>query len=86
VRLHTAPLRTACLVGPPDTVNNTLRAEDPLVGNIAQEYINNREQHDRTAADWTRRYAQCVTRSLPLPQQSLLTRTCLLPVVPLHRG
>jgi len=30
---------------------------DPLVGNIAQQYITNREQHDNIARDWTRRYA-----------------------------
>ena len=35
-------------------------AEDPLVGAIAQEYIADREKHDKTAAEWTRRYAQCV--------------------------
>ncbi|KAI8869243.1 hypothetical protein GQ42DRAFT_30739 [Ramicandelaber brevisporus] len=30
---------------------------DPLVPNIAQQYLNNRDTHDRTAAEWTRRYA-----------------------------
>lgn len=30
---------------------------DPLVGNIAAQYISNREEHDRTAREWTRRYA-----------------------------
>jgi len=30
---------------------------DPLVGNIAQQYINNREEHDETAREWTSRYA-----------------------------
>jgi ubiquitin-conjugating enzyme E2 D/E len=34
--------------------------EDPLVGAIAQEYLADREKHDKTAAEWTRRYAQCV--------------------------
>lgn len=33
-------------------------AEDPLVGNIAQLYMTNREEHDKTAAEWTRRFAQ----------------------------
>jgi len=33
-------------------------AEDPLVGNIAQLYTGKREEHDRTAAEWTRRFAQ----------------------------
>ena len=35
-----------------------LCAEDPLVGNIAQLYMTNREEHDKTAAEWTRRFAQ----------------------------
>ncbi|CEO95822.1 UBC core domain-containing protein [Plasmodiophora brassicae] len=30
---------------------------DPLVGNIAKLYINDREAHDRTAREWTKRYA-----------------------------
>eukprot|EP01089_Gocevia_fonbrunei_P012199 TRINITY_DN2816_c0_g1_i1.p1 TRINITY_DN2816_c0_g1~~TRINITY_DN2816_c0_g1_i1.p1 ORF type:complete len:151 (-),score=25.15 TRINITY_DN2816_c0_g1_i1:446-898(-) len=30
---------------------------DPLVGNIAQQYLNDRETHDRIAAEWTLRYA-----------------------------
>lgn len=31
--------------------------DDPLVGNIAHQYINDRESHDRIAAEWTRRFA-----------------------------
>jgi ubiquitin-conjugating enzyme E2 E len=31
---------------------------DPLVGNIAQQYLSDREAHDKTAAEWTKRYAQ----------------------------
>lgn len=30
---------------------------DPLVGNIAQQFIANREEHDSIAREWTRRYA-----------------------------
>ncbi|CEI94938.1 Putative Ubiquitin-conjugating enzyme E2 D/E [Rhizopus microsporus] len=30
---------------------------DPLVGSIAHEYLHNREEHDSTAREWTRRYA-----------------------------
>lgn len=30
---------------------------DPLVGAIAQQYLNDREEHDRTAREWTTRYA-----------------------------
>ncbi|KAG1056651.1 hypothetical protein G6F43_001463 [Rhizopus delemar] len=30
---------------------------DPLVGSIAQEYLNDREEHDNTAREWTKRYA-----------------------------
>lgn len=29
---------------------------DPLVGSIANEFIHNREKHDRTARDWVQRY------------------------------
>lgn len=31
---------------------------DPLVGSIAQQYLTDRAAHDKTAAEWTRRYAQ----------------------------
>lgn len=30
---------------------------DPLVGNIAQQFLANREEHDEAAREWTRRYA-----------------------------
>eukprot|EP01112_Ceratiomyxa_fruticulosa_P006896 TRINITY_DN1781_c1_g1_i1.p1 TRINITY_DN1781_c1_g1~~TRINITY_DN1781_c1_g1_i1.p1 ORF type:complete len:153 (-),score=32.36 TRINITY_DN1781_c1_g1_i1:132-590(-) len=30
---------------------------DPLVASIAKEYINNRGEHDKKAAEWTKRYA-----------------------------
>ncbi|XP_020906878.1 ubiquitin-conjugating enzyme E2 E1 [Exaiptasia diaphana] len=30
---------------------------DPLVGSIATQYQNNREEHDRIAKDWTKKYA-----------------------------
>lgn len=30
---------------------------DPLVGSIATQYITNREEHDKTAREWTRRFA-----------------------------
>ncbi len=33
-------------------------SDDPLVGSIAQQYLADREAHDRTAAEWTKRYAQ----------------------------
>jgi len=32
-------------------------SDDPLVGSIATEYLQNREQHDKTAQEWTSRYA-----------------------------
>ena len=35
-----------------------VHAEDPLVGSIAQQYITDREAHDKQAAEWTRRFAQ----------------------------
>jgi len=31
---------------------------DPLVGSIAQQYLSDRTSHDKTAAEWTRRFAQ----------------------------
>lgn len=31
--------------------------EDPLVGSIAQQYLADREAHDKTAAEWVKRYA-----------------------------
>ncbi|KAI9297547.1 ubiquitin conjugating enzyme E2e2 [Neoconidiobolus thromboides FSU 785] len=30
---------------------------DPLVGNIAQQFLNDREEHNRIAKEWTQRYA-----------------------------
>eukprot|EP01018_Ginkgo_biloba_P009777 Gb_07763 [translate_table: standard] len=30
---------------------------DPLVASIAHQYLTDRSEHDKTAADWTRRYA-----------------------------
>ena len=30
---------------------------DPLVGSIATQYTQNREEHDRIARLWTKRYA-----------------------------
>ena len=30
---------------------------DPLVGSIATQYTQNREEHDRIAKLWTKRYA-----------------------------
>eukprot|EP00041_Stephanoeca_diplocostata_P020115 m.443005 g.443005 ORF g.443005 m.443005 type:complete len:165 (-) comp21479_c0_seq6:1874-2368(-) len=31
--------------------------EDPLVGSIAQQFLGNKEVHDETAREWTKRYA-----------------------------
>lgn len=30
---------------------------DPLVGNIAQQFLNDRKEHDKMAREWTERYA-----------------------------
>ncbi|CAG8568450.1 14144_t:CDS:2 [Ambispora leptoticha] len=30
---------------------------DPLVGSIANQYLHDREEHDKTAREWTKRYA-----------------------------
>ena len=32
--------------------------DDPLVGAIAHQYLHEREEHDRTAKEWTQRYAR----------------------------
>eukprot|EP00884_Botryococcus_braunii_P019289 jgi/Botrbrau1/6043/Bobra.0042s0026.1 len=32
--------------------------KDPLVASIAQQYLTDKEQHDKLAAEWTKRYAQ----------------------------
>jgi ubiquitin-protein ligase len=37
---------------------STHNTEDPLVGSIAQQLLADKDAHDRTAAEWTRRYAQ----------------------------
>lgn len=34
-----------------------IRADDPLVASIAQQYLTDREAHDRTATEWAKRYA-----------------------------
>ena len=31
--------------------------KDPLVHNIAAQYLHNRDEHDREAREWTRKYA-----------------------------
>lgn len=35
---------------------------DPLMPDIAQKYLKNRKEHDRTAKDWTLRYATPVRK------------------------
>jgi ubiquitin-conjugating enzyme E2 D/E len=32
-------------------------ADDPLVGSIAQQLLTDKAAHDKTAAEWTKRYA-----------------------------
>jgi hypothetical protein len=32
-------------------------ADDPLVAAIAQQFLTDREAHDKTAAEWAKRYA-----------------------------
>ena len=38
-------------------VSHPLPAADPLVGNIATQFLHSREDHDRAARQWTERYA-----------------------------
>jgi ubiquitin-conjugating enzyme E2 D/E len=35
----------------------SLAADDPLVASIAQQFLADREGHDKTAAEWAKRYA-----------------------------
>lgn len=37
---------------------NDCNPHDPLVGSIANQYLKNRDEHDRTAKEWTKRFAQ----------------------------
>lgn len=39
---------------------------DPLVGSIATQYLQNREEHDRIARLWTKRYATWLNRFMIL--------------------
>ncbi|KAG7668171.1 hypothetical protein Ndes2437B_g07330 [Nannochloris sp. 'desiccata'] len=39
-------------------INSNPNPADPLVGNIAQQLLADKEAHDKTAAEWTKRYAQ----------------------------
>ena len=50
--LHVCRRRCPLLAAP------NRHADDPLVGSIAQQYMADREGHDKTAAEWTKRYAQ----------------------------
>ena len=34
-----------------------ISAVDPLVGSIANQYINDRQEHDKIAKEWTKRFA-----------------------------
>ena len=36
---------------------NEPNPEDPLVPDIAQQFVTNRQKYDRTAREWTRKYA-----------------------------
>jgi len=42
---------------------------DPLVGSIASQYTQNREEHDRIARLWTKRYATWINLRLPYIKQ-----------------
>lgn len=37
--------------------NTYICLDDPLVGNIARQYMNDREEHDKVAREWTQKYA-----------------------------
>lgn len=56
-RRCSTPLCPRQRLQPPAALSRPARADDPLVGSIAQQYMSDREQHDKTAAEWTKRYA-----------------------------
>lgn len=56
-RREALQLKRACWTAHPDS-SLPRPAGDPLVASIAQQYLTDREAHDRTAAEWAKRYAQ----------------------------
>ena len=64
-RVSSARRRLACLPAAGTLATHThtpapppvALPDDPLVGSIAQQYIADREAHDKAAAEWTKRYA-----------------------------
>ena len=36
---------------------------DPLVPNIAQQLLSDKEEHDKTATEWTKRWVLSLTRT-----------------------
>ncbi|KWU44188.1 ubiquitin carrier protein [Rhodotorula sp. JG-1b] len=43
---------------------------DPLMPDIAQRYLKNRKEHDKTAREWTQKYAMPVKKVLPASSSS----------------
>ncbi|GAA5975835.1 hypothetical protein JCM10908_005295 [Rhodotorula pacifica] len=43
---------------------------DPLMPEIAQRYLKNRKEHDKTAKEWTQKYATPVKKVLPVSSSS----------------
>ena len=40
-----------------DVLSYFISVVDPLVGSIANQYINDRQEHDKIAKEWTKRFA-----------------------------
>ena len=40
-----------------DVLSCFISVVDPLVGSIANQYINDRQEHDKIAKEWTKRFA-----------------------------
>ena len=58
-----------------------------MVGAIAQEYLTDRAKHDKTAGEWTRRYAQCADFAAPCSTATFAAthaRICAVFVCPSH--
>ena len=45
----------------PLTVFINIYLDDPLVGSIAHQYLHDREEHDRIAREWTKRFVFVIT-------------------------
>ena len=50
-------LRVVCLLLSIQSLLTDCNPDDPLVPEIAAQYVNNREEHDKICVEWTKKYA-----------------------------